>query len=251
MRGRVRASHCVFDRNSSLATASLGGAVHDIGAPGSSQLAHCVFRENFAPAGGAVGGTISVDSSFFAFNSAVRGGAIRGTSLGPALVTSSTFVQNSATGGASALSVLTGFSGGSLTVHNSIFWEQTSPVIWFSNATTSQERLEIDFTALEGGKAAIQVPSGTLVYGAGNVESDPLFVNPAQVDYRLGPGSPCLDAGSVSLLARDLLDIDGDGDTLEEVPLDLLLAPRRVDDVAPDVGDGPAPLPDMGALERG
>ena len=32
--------------------------------------------------------------------------------------------------------------------------------------------------------------------GAGNIDSDPLFIDPENVDYRLMPGSPCIDAGN-------------------------------------------------------
>ncbi len=53
--------------------------------------------------------------------------------------------------------------------------------------------------------------------GAGNIASNPLFLDPAGGDYRLAPGSPCLDAGQDQAgLTDDLVGgtrpLDGDGD---------------------------------------
>src|ERR1019366_6606905 len=46
-----------------------------------------------------------------------------------------------------------------------------------------------------------------IVSGTGNLTGDPLFVNPAGRDYRLGPGSPCLDAGLVQLWMTSAVDL--------------------------------------------
>jgi hypothetical protein len=35
--------------------------------------------------------------------------------------------------------------------------------------------------------------------GTGNIDADPLFVDPANGDFRLSPGSPCIDAGDNSI----------------------------------------------------
>jgi hypothetical protein len=83
--------------------------------------------------------------------------------------------------------------------------------------------------------------------GAGNIDAEPLY-QPGS--FRLASGSPGVDAGSVGLIPADSLDLDGDGDTTEPLPLDLDGLRRRVDDPAtPDTGSGPAPIPDMGAYE--
>jgi hypothetical protein len=115
---------------------------------------------------------------------------------------------------------------------------------------------------LEGGPLAFHAPGATIVnYGPSNFDLDPLFADPDgpdgdpatfdDNDYRLAPASPCVDAGAADLLAADLGDRDGDGDTLELLPLDLDGAPRRVDDPAvADTGSGPAPALDLGAYER-
>lgn len=62
--------------------------------------------------------------------------------------------------------------------------------------------------------------------GPGNIDGDPLFVQPGTDDLRLSFGSPCIDAGDTSLLPADELDLDGDGDTAEPLPLDGRDSPR-------------------------
>src|SRR6202008_4960535 len=69
--------------------------------------------------------------------------------------------------------------------------------------------------------------------------------------------SPCIDAGDSTALLPDRLDVDGDGDTSEPMPLDLHHLPRRG-----DVPGGPATggsgrrrwstwAPSSGRAERG
>ena len=56
--------------------------------------------------------------------------------------------------------------------------------------------------------------------GTGNIDVDPLFVQPGTRNFRLGFGSACVDAGVNSALPLDVFDVDGDGDTTELFPLD-------------------------------
>ncbi|TVQ63899.1 MAG: hypothetical protein EA379_03160 [Phycisphaerales bacterium] len=89
--------------------------------------------------------------------------------------------------------------------------------------------------------------------------ADPLLIDPAgsdgvfgtiDDDNRPGPGSPAIDAGNNTLLPNDDFDIDEDGDTMEQIPLDLAGNPRRMDDPdVPDTGVGDAPIVDIGAYE--
>jgi hypothetical protein len=76
-----------------------------------------------------------------------------------------------------------------------------------------------------------------LEWQTGNTESDPLLVGPGTGDYRLGPGSPCIDAGNNDAVPAGITtDIEGND--------------RFVDDPAtPDTGHGVKPIVDIGACE--
>lgn len=62
--------------------------------------------------------------------------------------------------------------------------------------------------------------------GVGNIDADPMFVQPGTRNFRLAHGSPCLDAGSNDALPADSFDLDGDGDVTEPLPIDLAGEPR-------------------------
>ena len=73
--------------------------------------------------------------------------------------------------------------------------------------------------------------------GEGNIDADPLFVDPEKDEYHSSPGSPCIDAADNTAVPKGI-DTDLDGN------------PRFVDDPdTDDTGFGKAPLVDMGAYE--
>jgi predicted outer membrane repeat protein len=195
----------------------------------------------------------------FAGNSAYHGGAFYShVSL---TITNSTFAGNSA-----------GHSGGSIyfragstnKISNTILYGSSAPQaaeICLGDVSIPKALLTLDYTDIGGGQAGILINEGILTWGAGNLNLVPQFTdpdgpdnNPATFndnDYSLSIGSPCVDAGRNGALTPDLLDVDGDGDTTELVPLDLFHQLRRIDVLSvPDTGAGSAPIVDMGALER-
>jgi len=54
--------------------------------------------------------------------------------------------------------------------------------------------------------ADYSLPAGVVI-GTHNISLDPLFVDPADDDYHLRAGSPCIDAGTDAGVTTD---IDGD-----------------------------------------
>jgi hypothetical protein len=73
--------------------------------------------------------------------------------------------------------------------------------------------------------------------GEGNIDADPLFVDPDTSDYHLSAGAPCIDAGDNTALPKGVVtDLDGN--------------PRFINDpCTEDTGNGDPPVADMGAYE--
>jgi hypothetical protein len=127
-------------------------------------------------------------------------------------------------------------NGSSYAISNSIVRDNNAPGTPDISGAAS---LTITYSNITGGAS-----------GAGNIDADPLFVDPSMADYRLQAGSPSNDAGSNFLLPNDELDLDGDSDVTELLPYDLTGNPRQTDDSsAVDTGEGSSPIVDMGAFE--
>jgi parallel beta-helix repeat protein len=177
--------------------------------------------------------TPQVVNNLFTGNSAINGGALY------AYGTNSSLVNNTIVGNVAAES-----GGGIYTGPSSDLGLRNSIVRGNEGGELSLESSSIvGYCNIQGGW-----------YGAGNINADPRFVNPGSGDFRLGSGSPCIDAGSSYPVPADRADLDDDGDTSERTPLDLDRLPRFVDDPStPDTGF-PAPpnnpqVVDMGAYE--
>ena len=127
-------------------------------------------------------------------------------------------------------------NGSSYAISNSIVRDNNAPATPDISGAAS---LSITYSNITGGAS-----------GTGNIDADPLFVDPSMSDYRLQAGSPSNDAGSNFLLPNDELDLDGDSDVTELLPYDLTGNPRQTDDSsAVDTGEGSSPIVDMGAFE--
>ena len=224
-------------------TASGGGAITNIGA--GLTIKNTVFRNNSAHIGGAIWGgrNMVLENCLFEGNYAFRqsvepydyggyGGAIYSSSYSsPVEIRNSTFTKNHANS-----------HGGLLLYANTDIFIKNS--IIYGNTST-----EVEATVLDSNlKSANAVITNSCVeglwekdelFGSTNIDMDPVWVDPVGGDFRLGNGSPCIDAGNNAHVdAGNLTDLGGNI--------------RKYDDPATaDSGQGSAPLVDMGCYEFG
>ncbi|MEQ8770384.1 MAG: right-handed parallel beta-helix repeat-containing protein [Phycisphaerales bacterium] len=212
-----------------------GGALSVDQQTNESSVAGCRFIENqsITAVGGAyLGGSrdrLTFVNCLFAANSAsLRGGALFSSTGSSTKVISCTFTNNSSPEGG-AIRMFDRTAPG--LVANCVSWANSSPDD-FGNAVLAN-------CLVEGGWP-----------GIGNFSADPMFADVGLENYRLGPGSPAIDAGDNAALPTDVTDLDDDGDFIELVPVDLDSNPRRLDDpLTVDTGLGKVPVIDIGAYE--
>jgi len=111
-------------------------------------------------------------------------------------------------------------SGDSAIIRNSIIWGNISPVNPLAGPTSSYD---IAYSNIQGGAA-----------GPGNIEQDPIFVDPANGDYHLQAGSPCIDVGDNSALDLPPTDIDGDNRIINGDDVSGAVVDMGADEVVPE-----------------
>jgi hypothetical protein len=219
-------SEALIERCAFLSNRAGGGAA--VQCEGSrAEFIDCEFSGNTAGVGGAIlltGGADSFVNCLFLDNEGVSpgGGAIFGNSGAAPTIVNCTFVGNRGTGGAfysNRFSVAT--------ITGSILWGNEPDQI-FVDPSSGADPI-VTYSDVQGGWP-----------GLGNIDADPMFVDPTAGDFALSAGSPCIDAGNSGALPAGILT-------------DLAGLPRFVDDPAtPDTGVGGAGgeiVVDMGAWE--
>jgi len=208
-------TNCTFVGN----TASDGGGMYNHFSD--STVTNCSFSGNTATDDG--GGIFSQQSSTtvanctFSGNHGFKGGGIANFQGSPT-VTNCTFSGNTASM----------WGGG---IDNNQSGTTVADCILWNNTPYQTHSAVVSYSNVQGGFP-----------GTGNIDADPLFVDPINGDFRLSPGSPCIDAGD-STAVPEGIDTDLDGN------------PRFVDDPAsPDCWQAPGtcggpPVVDMGAYE--
>lgn len=248
---RFHVRDCTFNQNQS---GWRGGAISTGNA---AKIAGCAFNNNVADdGGGAIRHVFNdidvVDSTFLGNRAGDAGGAIyKDTAIPPDVfllnIANCTFNGN--------VCAQTGAGGGALRLElaealvvNCILWNDSPDEILIVDEGSS---CTAGYSCIDGGWA-----------GTGNIDANPLFVDPdgpdddpntwEDNDYRLAARSPCIDAGDNDAVPADMLDLDGDGDSNEPMPVDLDGRLRIADLLsAPDTGNPPGggPFVDMGAYE--
>jgi len=137
----------------------------------------------------------------------VFGGGISAYSSSSPTLVNNTILKNSAITAGGGIG---SYTNSSLIIVNSILWDNDAPTGTeaFVGYTSI---LDISYSDTEGGQASISVDSGSsLIWGAGNIDADPLFVDAANGDLHLACVSPCYGAGDN--LAPSLPTVDFEGD---------------------------------------
>ena len=194
--------NCTISRNSATGTYSHGGGIYCYDSD--PRITNCTISGNSAYEGG--GGIYwyyfsspYITNCTISGNSADKGGGIYCGSLSHSAIRNCTILGNSAYGGGGI------YCDGSRSfpmIENCIIWADSATLgteiyIAFVSAPT------VSYSDVQGGEAAVFVePGGTLHWGDGNIDSDPLFVGGG--DHHLTSGSPCIDAGTDAGVYTDM-----------------------------------------------
>lgn len=215
-------SNCVLTANSAV----FGGAIA-VGNTGSQPaISGCTITANSAIVGGGgiycTGASPTIESCIIAGNSAPRGGAIYSHGAGNPVIANCTISTNAA----SFAGGIYCFASSNLDISNCILWDNTAqiaPEMLVGNIG-APATVGISYCDIQGLAAGVVVNSGSTVnWGQGNINLDPMFVSPGQMDsttrvytegdYHLLGDSPCIDTGApVFLEDAGLTDTDIDGD---------------------------------------
>jgi PKD repeat protein len=231
---------CTFTEN---AAGRDGGALFC--SDGAPTVAGCTFNENTGSAGGAVftrNTAGEVTTSAFSKNSASQGAGMFNSAESSVAVSDCRFLENAADNNGGGVTN----NNASAAFTNCVFSKNTAPwgggmYNWgvsatptlincsFSgntalyagggmrNASAAPAVVNSIFWGDEGGEIAGLEDRAVVVYsdikdgyaGAGNINADPLFADPASHDLRIGFRSPCIDRGTPGgVPARDLLGVD-------------------------------------------
>ena len=179
--------NCIFARN--LAEGRGGAVSNDLETH--PTFVSCAFVDNRCDGKG--GGMYndfdcspSLVNCLFARNEAMKGGGMANDGRSNPTLTNCTFARNNALDMYGAL-----YSGTGPTnvpnvpvVTNCIFWGNTAHSGPKEIGNWHDCRTVVSYSCVEGGYA-----------GEGNIDADPRFIDPDGGDFRLGPGSPCIDSG--------------------------------------------------------
>jgi parallel beta-helix repeat protein/predicted outer membrane repeat protein len=182
-----------------------GGGGYWLG--GSPTILNCTISANSASYGGGIDFCDSlplITNCNIIENTAIEnGGGLLFYLRSSATVTNCTISGNFAGGFGGGMSL----SGSSVSIINSILWQNAAVSAGPEIRLILESMLEISYCDVDGGQPAAYVgPDSILNWGEGNIDKDPAFVGPGN-NYHLSGISPCVDAG---IDAGVYEDIDGD-----------------------------------------
>jgi hypothetical protein len=199
-------TNCVFSENSSFFIG--GGGMYN--ASSSPTVTNCTFLGNAANDGAGMNNFSSsptvINCTFLGNSADSQGGGMYNRSSNPT-VTNCTFLGNAASDGGGMWN-----RDSNPIVTNTVLWNNEAPEgpeIWIGD-TAKPSFFTISYSDVEGGQSLVYVAPGcTLDWGPGNIDSDPLFVDPNNSDFHLTFPSPCVGSGD-NAAVTELFDFEGD-----------------------------------------
>ena len=208
-------TNCTFSGNTAGLGLGLGGGMYNVNGS-NPNLTNCTFSGNSARvAGGGMANRISssptVTNCTFSGNTAGdEGGGMYNVESSSPTVTNCTFTENTASFGGG----MHNYFSSSPTLTNCILWSNSPDEV--SNVSSTPTIAYSD-VAGSGGSDAWNPLLGT--DGGGNIDADPLFVDPLGLDglagtedddVRLLPNSPAINTGNDAAVPVDVTtDLDG------------------------------------------
>ncbi len=77
---------------------------------------------------------------------------------------------------------------------NSIIWQNIPDQILIID-NNSSDTLTVSWSDIQGGEAGIVNENSNIIWGAGNIDEDPQFLNTGIYTFQLSSNSPCIDSG--------------------------------------------------------
>jgi hypothetical protein len=242
-------SNLIFSGNTA---AQNGGGLFNLA--GQPTLTNVIFSGNTAFTGGGMhneeGGNTTLINVVFSGNFATGGGGGLFNYGTKSTLINVTFSGN--TSGGQGGGINNNYRAADITLINCILWGNTPDQLYRTIQFGSLATISYSLIQNSGGSGpAWNAALGT--DGGGNIEADPQFMsnpNPPGPDGQWGTpdddygdlhlrmDSPAIDVGNNDALPADSLDLDGDGNTAEKLPVDLDGNPRIVNGIV-----------DMGAYE--
>jgi predicted outer membrane repeat protein len=183
-----------------------GGGVYS-GSYTNLSITNCTIMENMADGQG--GGVACGMDNLTITNCVITGNTAgsQGGGIQCWVESNATIINSTITGNVAASGGGIHCSGNATpTVQGSVLWADTPQEI----VTEEDCEIVVAHSDVEGGEGNVG-GNGTLIWDEGNIDADPLFLDPVDGDYHLQFASPCIDVGDPDYEASEgELDLDGE-----------------------------------------